>query len=476
MLLGGSAWAQTIEWPRESPPPPLEAHDVHFPPYEVRTLSNGLQVVAVLHHEQPAVSLRLLVRAGSASDPVDKLGLAQLTASLLDQGTASMTAEAFADEIDFLGAAAGAGAGTDLTFVNLIAMKDSFGRGMQILSDMARRPVFAPEEIARQRQQMLSNLQVSLQDPAFVADAVFDRLVYGFNPYGMPASGTPGTIAAITRADVTAFHDRFFVPNNAILAIVGDVTAAEAFAEAGRVFGGWDAHPVEPPARMAPPQPAPRVIVVNKPDAVQTEVRVGQLGIARGDEHYMTVDLLLRILGGEGSNRLHQVLRNERSLTYGASADLHALKEAGDFEAETNTRSEATAEVLRLIGEEFWRLQREPVRRYEIDGAKAYLTGNVPLTIETPDEIALQVLNSLFYGLPLDELETLRERVNGVTAADIQQQARERLHPDRLSVVLVGNAAAFTSALRDAGFGSFEVVNLDELDLLSTDFRRHERP
>ena len=355
-------FTQTPRWPSEGPPRPLPSHEVPFPPYEIRTLPNGLQVVVVLHHEQPAVSIRLIVRAGSALDPRDKIGLAHLTASLLDQGTTSMSATEMNDAIDFIGGEMDAGAGTDLSFITTVVMKDSFDvLELRMLSDMARHSAFAPAEIDRQRQQMLSSLQVSFDDPAFIANAVFDRLVYGFHPYGLPESGTPDTIAAISRADLVAFHGRHFVPNNAILAVVGDVTADEAFDGVGRVFGDWQRRDVPPQTFVAPPTPVRRTVVVNKPDAVQTEVRVGHLGVKRNTPDYMALNLALRILGGEGANRLHQVLRTERSLTYGAQAEMDTFKEAGDFEAETNTRTEATGEVVRLIIDQMWRLQRERV-------------------------------------------------------------------------------------------------------------------
>ncbi len=185
------------------------------------------------------------------------------------------------DAIDFIGGAMGVGAGTDLTFVNVLVMKDSFETGLRMLSDMARTPGFAPDEIERQRQQVLSDLQVNFEDPEFVADAVFDRLVYGFHPYGLPQLGTPETLGSITRDDIVAFHDTWnFVPNNAILAIVGDVTADEAFGGAPRcsATGARRSLPVEP---IAPPDPTRRVIVINKPDAVQTEIRAGHLGVKR---------------------------------------------------------------------------------------------------------------------------------------------------------------------------------------------------
>jgi len=435
-----------------------------------------MQVVAVLHHEQPMVSMRMIVRAGAALDPRGKAGLADLAASLLDQGTTTKTANEMNDLIDFIGGEMGAGAGTDLTFVNVMVMKDSFDTGLQLLSDMARHPAFAPEEIERKRRQTLSALQVNFEDPGFIADSVFDRLVYGFHPYGLPQSGTPESLSSITRDDLVAFHRQNFVPNNAILAIVGDVTAAEAFDGVKKVFGDWERKDIARPQYMVPPDPTRRVIVVNKPDAVQTEVRVGHIGVKRNTTDYMPLNMTIRILGGEGANRLHQVLRSQRSLTYGAKADMDTLLEGGDFEASTNTRSEATGEVLRLIVDEFWRLQRERVSERELSGAKAYMTGSFPMTIETPDAIATQVLNVLFYGLPVEQLQTFRSRVNAVTPDDIERAARNYLKPDRLSVVLVGNASVFVQQLRGLGFNNYEVIEMNNLDLMAADFKRGGAP
>jgi zinc protease len=465
------SFAQAPNWPNEFPPRPLPARSVNFPPYRIETLPNGLQVIAVLHHEQPAVSMRLLVRAGSAADPKAKTGLAHLTAALLDQGTATQSATEFNDAIDFIGGAVNTGAGSDLSYANMVVMKDSFDNSLRMLSDMVRHPSFADAEIARQRQQLLSSLQVSFDDPDFIANAVFDRLVYGFHPYGMPQSGTPETLASITRADLVAFHQKYFVPNNAILAIVGDVTAEEAFASVRRVFGDWERREVPAAPPVEPPIPTRRVVIVNKPDAVQTEVRVGHIGIPRNHPDYMAVNLAIRILGGEGSNRLHQVLRTARGLTYGAQADFDTYKESGDFQAETNTRTAATGEVLRLIVDEFWRLQRDRVSERELSDAKAYLTGSFPLTIETPNAIAMQILNVVFFGLPIEQLQTFRDRVNAVSVDDVQRVARLYLKPDRLSVVLVGNASAFTSQLQGVGFPTFETVDLGTLDLTAVDFK-----
>ena len=475
VLCASEANAQLRDWPSERPPRPLEAREVKFPPYEVRTLANGLQVIVVLHHEQPAVSMRLLVRTGSVQDPPGKVGVASLAASLLDQGTTTKSAEQIADQIDFIGGALGAGSGADLTFVNAVAMKDSFGVVLELIADVARNPVFAPMEIDRQKEQTISSLQVNANDPGYVANVVFDRLVYGFHPYGVPNSGTPETLASITRDDLQAYHRRHFVPNNMILAIVGDVTSAEAFAGAERVFGGWPRGEITPVKPIEPPPLARRVIVIDKPDAVQTEIRVGQLAIPRKHPDYMAWDLAVKILGGEGANRLHRVLRSERGLTYGASADTEARKQSGDYVAETNTRTETTGEALRLMLDEFSKLPRDRVFERELSDAQAYLAGSFPLTIETPNDIATQVLNVVFYELPVSEIGTFRERVQAVTPDDIQRVARQYIRPDRLAIVLVGNATAFVPQLRQVGFSDFEIIPIDQLDLMSATLRKDRK-
>ena len=466
------AQAQLSSWPQEAPPRPLPAREMKFPPYEVRSLSNGMQVVAVLHHEQPAVTMRLLVRAGAAQDPQNKGGIASLAASLLDQGTTTRSAQQIADQIDSIGGALGTGSGTDLTFANTVVMKDSFGLAADLLADVVRNPAFAADEIDRQKQQAISSLQVNSNDPDYVASSLFDRLVYGFHPYGLPGSGTPESLASITRDDLVAFHRQYFVPNNMILAIVGDVTSEEAFSTAERVFGKWPRAEVPAWKPIEPPQPTRRIIIVDKPDAVQTEIRVGQLAIPRKHDDYFAWDLAVKILGGEGANRLHRVLRSERGLTYGASADAQAMKQAGDFVAETDTRTETTGEALRLMVEEFSKLQRQRVFERELSDAQAYLAGSFPLTIETPNDIATLILNALFYETPVEDITRFRERVLSVTPDDIQRVAKQYIRPDRLSIVLVGNAAAFTPQLRGLGFTEMDIIPIAQLDLMSPTLRK----
>jgi zinc protease len=468
----GGAQAQPRGWPSENPPRPLSQREAKFPPYDVKLLANGMQVVTVSHHEQPAVSVRLLVRAGGVHNPPGKPGVASLAAALLDQGTTTKSAEQIADRIDYVGGALGAGAGSDLTFVNAVVMKDSFNLVMDLMADIVRNPAFAPQEIERQKQQALSSLQVSRTDAGYVASSVFERLVFGFHPYGQPNIGTPESLARITRADLQAYHRVWFVPNNMLLAIVGDVSTGEAMAAAERVFGGWARADLPTLAVPEPPPPTRRVVVVDMPGAVQTEMRVGQIGIPRKHQDSLSMDLAIRILGGEGANRLHRVLRSERGLTYGAQADSETMKLAGNFVAETSTKTSTTGEVLRLIFDEYATLQRESVGQRELGDAQAYLAGAFPLTIEIPDAIATQVLNTLFYELPITDIGTFAQRVQSVTPGDIQRVARQYILPNRLSVVLVGNAAAFVPQLASIGVSSYEVIPVDQLDITSASLRR----
>lgn len=468
----GSAVAQVPEWPSERPPRPLPAREVKFPPYAFRTLPNGLQVVAVPHHEQPAVSVQLMIRAGAAQDPPEKPGVAALAAALLDQGTTTRSAEQIQLAIDTIGGIIGAGSSTEMTSVHAVVLKDSFTFALDLLFDIARNAAFDAQEVEFQRKQMLSGLTVSYEDPDYLAGVIFERLVYGFHPYGRPNSGTPESLAAITRQDLVEFHQSWFGANNAILAIVGDITTEEAFAGAERVFGAWGKAERTAEKPVDPPAPTRRLIVVDRPGAVQTEIRAGNIALPRRHPDYLALDLATKILGGEGGNRLHRVLRSDRGLTYGASADLHARRDAGNVVADTDTRSESTAEALRLLVDEMWRLRRQRVSERELADAQAYLTGSFPLTIETPRAIAQQILHAVFHGIDLEELQTYRDRVNAVTVDDIQRVAAAHLHPDRLSIVLVGDASRFVKQLPGAGFAEFERIPIAELDLNSPDLRR----
>lgn len=466
----GCAYGQS--WPTEGPPPPLEARPVDFPSYQLRTLANGLQVVVVPHHEQPAVSFRMIVRAGAMQEPAGKPGVASFVATLLNQGTTTKSAGEIATLIDSAGGLLGVGAGNELTYLQGAVIKDQTDLALGLMSDIVRNPAFAPDEIALQKKQALSALQVGYDDPDYLANAVFNRLVFGTHPYGTPGQGTPESIGRITRDDLVAFHRTWFVPNNALMAIVGDLTVDEAVAAVERAFGAWQRRDVPAATVAEPPAPAPRVVIVDRPGSAQTEIRVGHLSIPRTHPDHITFDLAIRILGGEGANRLFGVLRSDRGLTYGASAELNTYRTSGVVMAETDTRSSATGESLRLMVDEFARLQREAVHPAELRGAQDFMAGNFPLTIETSSAIAEQVLVRLFYGQDLSEIETYLDRVAQVRPADIQRTAKQLLRPDALSIVLVGDAATFVDQLAARGFGDYERIPVSQLDLDVPTLRR----
>lgn len=467
--------ADAQQWPGSRPPGPLAAKSIDFPPYEIKTLANGLQVLVVPHHEQPSVSFRLLIRAGAVQEPDDKPGVANFAAGLLNQGTKSRSAGQIADLIESAGGIIGVGSGNELSFINGAVIKDQTDLMLSLAADMAQNPMFAQDEIDRRRSQTMSSMDVSYDDPEYLANLVFDRLVFGFHPYGRPAEGTRESIRRLTRDDLLAFHRTWFVPNNALLAIVGDLSPADAFAAAEKAFGSWPRRDVPVIQVLEPPPPTRRVVVIDRPGSAQTEIRVGHLAVPRTHPDYVPFDLAIRILGGEGANRLFGVLRSDRGLTYGASADLNAYKSAGDVVAETDTRSPATGESLRLMVDEFVRLQRESVNPNELRGAQDFLAGNFPLTVEAPGAIAQQVLAHLFFGLDLSEIETYRDRVERVTTMDIQRVARQFLKPEQLSIVLVGDASVFASQLKALGFPEFERIPLSELDLNSPTLRRQAK-
>jgi zinc protease len=459
-------------WPSEDPPAPLPARRVTFPPYSLKTLANGLQVLYVAYHEQPAVSFRLFVRAGGVEEPADRPGVASFVAALLNQGTTTRSAQQIATTIDSAGGLIGVGSGNEQSSIYGAVIKDQTDLALALVSDMAQHPAFAPEELALQRKQALSSLQVGYDDPDYLAGVAFDRLVFGLHPYGRPNQGTPDSIARITREDLVAFHRRWYAPNNALLAIVGDLTETEAFAAAERAFGAWARRDVPAVTLTGLPQARKRVVVIDRPGSAQTEIRVGHVAIARTHPDYIPFDMAIRILGGEGANRLFGVLRTERGLTYGASASLLTFKASGEVVAETDTRGAATGETLRLIVDEFTRLQREPVRSAELRGAQDFMAGHFPLSIESSSAIAEQVLARLFYGQSLDDIDTYLDRVRRVTVQDVQRVARQLLRPDQLSIVLVGDAATFVDQLHRIGIDDFERIPIDQLDLDSPTLRR----
>ena len=457
--------------PKLAGPPPGPSKEVRFPAFEEQTLPNGLRVVVIEQHEQPLVSLRLLVRAGKTFEPAGRAGLAQATAALLTQGTATRSAQQVAQAVDFVGGSLSAGSSIESGFVTASVTSDQLDLGFDLLADVVLHPAFPPEEIDRWRKQALDGLRVKSKTAGYLASTTLLRTVFQEHPYGRPADGTAASLAALTRDDLVAFHRERYVAAQALLAIVGDVTPADAFIRARRAFESWpQGKPVEVPTVEPPAARARRIVVIDKPDAVQSEIRLGQIAIAFRDRDLSVAEVYNSVVGKSSSSRLNEELRVRRGLTYGASSSLGEPSQPGWFLVSTSTKTATTVAAVTVALDVLRGLETAPVPDAELSSAKTFITGAFPLEIETADGTAAKVVEALRFGYGREFLEHANERISAVTAADLQRFARERLHSDAMTLVIVGNAAAFAKELGEK-LGPFETIPATGLDLLRPDLR-----
>lgn len=465
--------AQETMKPKKQPYPPVqEPREVHFPAFEQKTLANGLRVVVIEHGETPSVTVQMLFRAGRAFDPAAKAGLASATARLLREGTATRSSQQIAQAIDSVGGTLDTYGSMDSAGASLQATSDQLDLGLDLLSDVVLHPSFPAEEVERWRRQTLNGLQVQQEDAGYLANAAFDRAVFNGHPYGLPEDGTPESVGSLTRDDLVAFHREYYVPNQAILAVVGDVKAADVFARVERAFGSWPRGKEHEVAKVDTAQRGkPRIVVIDMPDAVQSEIRLGQVGIAFTDPDAFAADVYNSILGGGPGARLYQEVRNKRGLSYGAGSGFVKAIQPGSFQASTFTKTESTVQVLEVMLDTMRELNKTPVPAPELESRKTYLSGVFPLEIETPDGIAGKVLEAMKYGLGREYIESYRGRIDAVTAEQVRSFAGRRIHPESALVVVVGNASAFLPELQKK-LGQAEVIPYKELDLLRSDLRR----
>ena len=456
---------------KSSPPEPTPLAKVEFPRYETRTLSNGLTVYAIEHREQPVVAIRLLIASGAANDPADVPGVASFTANLLNQGTKTRSATQIAEAIDQVGGSVEASADMESTTLSASVLTDSVPLAFELMTDILMNPAFADEEIERLKQQSLSGLSADMEDPDFVADAVFDRVIYGVHPYGHLQGGTLGSIPKMTRAQLTKFHETYYAPNISALSIVGDLPTAESFKLAEQWFGGWKKKDIpKSPQSSAPAMNGRQIAIVDKPDAVQTEIRIGHLSVPRKDPDYFNVLSASYVLGGSASGRLNRTLRVERGLTYGAYATIVPRKGPGSFYSVTDTRTEKTGDAVNLIFEEIRKFRSAEVPAQELKDAKAYIIGSFPLSIELPSDLATRLTTVFLYELGDNYLATYRDKLAAVSAADVLRVAKEKISPENSAVVLVGNSKEFEKAVE--GLGSIKVVPITGLNLDSPNLRK----
>lgn len=473
LTLAGPALAQgKADMKKVQPPPVGPAKDFKLPPVQEKLLTNGLRVIFIASKAQPVVSMTLMLKTGASVEPDDRAGLAQMTAGLVDQGTATRSAQQIAEAIDGAGGSLGVSAGWDSTTASTTVLVNRAALAAELLADVVMNPKFADEEIARARTQTLSGLQVSRSSAGAVANEVFDRVTFGKAPYGRPIGGTAETVNAIKRDDIVAFHKAQYVASNATLAIVGAVTADEAFALAEKHFGAWakGTAPVVPAASAAAPGKR-RIIILDKPDAAQTEIRIGLTGLSRGDADFYRASVANSIFGGAPfSSRVESELRVKRGLTYGARSRLDARRNGGSFLIDTNTKTATTVEAVDVIFNEIGRMRTTDVPAEELKARQGFLAGIFLLGLETPEAVAGRLLQAELFGLGTDYLESYTSKVNAVTGAEVRAIAERVINPEQMVVVLAGNAKEFEAGV--AKFGPVEKIPFDEVDVMSADLRR----
>jgi zinc protease len=427
---------------RSSMPKPAVTPRFALPPIHRSKLASGLELMVVEQHELPTVNVSLLVRAGSAANPPDKLGLAGLVAAMLDEGTERRTANEIADELAGLGSSLSIRADWDTTRIGLFTLKRHLARSLDIFTDVLLHPTFPDEELNRQRSQALTNLVRLRDQPGALASLAIDATLYGeAHPYGRPESGNESTLKSITRDDIAAFYHTQFRPNQASLIVVGDVTVAEIARHLESALAEWKPSDVEPARVPAPPErPATAITLVDKPGAAQSVISIGQLGVLRTSPDYFQVLVMNTIFGGQFSSRLNMNLREEKGYTYGARSSFEWRQQPGPFVASASVQTAVTAPALAEFLKEFADLTGgRPVAEKELEFAKASITRGFPANFETSRDIAGRIEDLVEYGLPNDYYNTVVPKVSAVTGDEVMRAAKKYIEPEYLSIVLVGD-------------------------------------
>jgi zinc protease len=445
-----------------------------FPSAATKTLANGLRVFVVTDHAEPSIAAQLLIMtAGSIQDSPTMPGVAQMVANMLTQGTEKRSAKDIAEAIDFVGGSLGAAAGKDATTISLSIVKKDLDLGFDLMSDTVLHPAFQADELDRQRQQLLSGLVQQYQDPDYLASVAFSRVVYNGSPYGLPGEGTAETVQKFDREQLAKFHDANYAPNQSFLAITGDITPEQAFAAAEKYFGAWPKIATAAATPAAPAQSSGQHIwLIDKPDAVQTQIRVGKLGIRRGDPNYIPVEVMNRIFGGGYNSRLNTEVRIKKGLTYGANSAFSPHRYAGAFIVDTYTRTPATVEATKLVVDLITQMSTGDVTPQEMNFARDYLAGVYPIQSETADQVAGRILTVAAFDLPADYNSTYPDKIRSVTADQVKAMARQYLSTNDFDMVLAGNVSAFRDALKKE-FPNAQYVEIpfDQLDVLAPDLR-----
>lgn len=433
-----------------------------FPGIERSRLANGVALLVADLPGRPLVSASLILRNGASDEPPAHAGATVLAARALPEGTERYDAIGLVEASERLGASLHADAGWDSTSIGVDVPAARLEPALELLAEMALRATFPESEVDRLRDERLNDLLQAKADPRRRADEEFAETIYEqAAPYHRPAGGTRETVAALTPARLRASYERGLAPTRATLIVAGDLTGLDVRAIAEGLLGGWPARPGAS-SSAAPIVDAGAVRerfvrVLHRPGSVQTEIRIGHVGVPRQIPDFHPLSVMGAILGGLFNSRLNMKLREEKGYTYGAGAGFDLRRGAGPFSARAAVNTEVTVPAVVDFIAELDRIREAPVDEAELKAARDYLVGVFPLRFETPGAIVGALAGIVVHELPDDELERYRPAIEAVTAEEILEAARAHIAPERTAIVLVGDADAFSDALKAAGFGPVSV-------------------
>jgi zinc protease len=462
LLVGGQLHAQID---RTKKPDPGPAPKASFPDYQELTLDNGLKVVVISNNAQPVVTFRLLIKSGSEYDG-EVSGIASSVTELLTSGTTTRSMLQFAKEEDQLGLSIGAGAADDQISVSGSGLKKHMDKLLTLMTDALYNPTFPQDELDKLKKQSISGLQTVKRNP----DEVMGRLqiTVGYAPHPYANFGTEEDVENTTREALVNFHKQYFIPNNASLAVVGDVTLKEITPLLKKYFGVWKKGTV--PSNTFP-KPAPitgrtvHLVDLGKTQT-QTSIAAQVTGIQRNSEDYLAASLMNSIIGGGFSGRLFANLREKHGFTYGAYSNLESRKGAGLWQASADVRRVATDSAFTEILGEMERMRNEKVDDATLDMHKQYAAGRFLLGLESPSTIASMVQNIELYGLPRDYYKTYVSKLMKITPDDVQRIARKYLTTDNIAFLAVGDASVIKAPLE--AFGEIRMYDADMKPLAET--------
>jgi zinc protease len=443
---------------RSTAPLPGQPRRYQFPAVTRRILPNGLRVIVAENHTAPLVSMRSIVRSGADSDPADLAGVAGLTADLLDEGAGSRDAIRLAEDIGLLGGSLGTGADWDAAYASIDVLSRNAAPTAEILADVTFRATLPQDAFDRVRRERLTEILQQRDEPSAIAGKRFASLLYGKGVYGNSIIGTNETVSRITLDDVRRYYDQYYLPNNSSLIVAGDIGADDIANLAEKTFAAWKRGP-EPlrPKIEARPFDSSRVYIIDRPQAVQSEIRIGHIGVPRSCEDYFPLSVMNALLGGVFNSRINLNLREKHGYTYGARSAFSFRRLAGPFVVAAPVRNEVTRESVTEILAELRRIRTGDVEDRELEDTKNYLMGVFPATVQSSSDIAGRLLDMELYGLPEDYFDRYRENIGAVSKDHIARVAQKYLDPDRALIVIVGSAAQIREPLGSLGLPMHEL-------------------